>query len=190
MLDNNPDVAALLERVLSQAPHPERNHARSNSEEIKRSATRSPEEAQPWWLPGICGQTAVTTNFGQVPAQLLRVGDRVRTRSGRYLKIRHIRETKLDHQFVHGRPDARPVLIPKGSLSRGLPEQDLLLSPAQPITLVAGSNDTRVLRARDLSRGTQAVDKTVGMVAYYELQLEAEDEVCCHGVWVKATGTQ
>jgi hypothetical protein len=73
-------------------------------------------------------------------------------------------------------------------LGQGLPEHDVLLSPAQKVTVLTGFNDTRELNARDVSRGTQSVDRTLGMVAYYELHLEAADDVCCQGIWVKSAG--
>lgn len=190
MFDSNPDVSALLKRVMSQAPAPVQRRRPRHSIEADGNAIPAVEDDQEWWLPGICGQTRVTTNFGQVPAQLLRVGDRVRTRSWRYLAIKHIRVTKLDCQFVERRPDAKPVLIPRGCLDQNLPVQDVLLSPAQTVTVCSRLTTPKVTRAKDLSQSSQAVDKTLGMIVYYELQLEAEEDVCCEGIWVKSAGLQ
>ena len=190
MSNNNTDVSALLERVISQAPTPVQSSKPQPSAGVMGNADLLPDDEREWWLPGICGQTRVTTNFGQVPAQLLRVGDRVRTRSGHYLAIKKIRVTKLDCQFIEQRPDARPVLIPRGCLKQNLPSQDILLSPAQTVTFFATHTASKAIRAKDLARSSQAVDKTLGMVAYYELHLAAEDDVCCEGVWVKSAGVK
>lgn len=190
MLDNNTDVSALLERVISQAPTPVQSSRPQPSALGVGNANLLLDDDQQWWLPGICGRTRVTTNFGQVPAQLLRVGDRVLVRSGRYLAIKKISVTKLDCQFIEQRPDARPVLIPRGCLDQNLPSQDVLLSPAQTVTFFATHTASKVIRAKDLARSSQAVDKTLGMIAYYEVHLTAEDDVCCEGVWVKSAGVK
>lgn len=186
MLDDNPDVSALLKRVMSKAPEPSRDNAPKTLEPVDGKDSPDIGDTQKWWLPGICGQTRVTTNFGQVPAHLLRVGDRVKTRSGGYLKIRRIRETKLDCQFIEKRNDARPVMIPQGSLGQGQPEQHVLLSPAQEVFVTAGGISPHVLRARDLSQSSAAVDMTLGMVGYFEIHLDEQDDVCCEGIWVRS----
>lgn len=188
MLDDNPDVVALLERVMLKASGPAHDTKRRVSTEIEVASDPQSWDEREWWLPGICGQTRVTTNFGEVPAQLLRIGDRVRTRSGNYLRIRLIRTTRLDCQFMGQRPDARPVVIARGSMGQDLPARDVLLSPAQLVTLTAGLTMPRALRARDLPQGFEAVDKTLGMVAYHELILDTEDDVCCEGLWVRSAG--
>lgn len=192
MLNDDPKVSEMLERVMSRAHDPaQSSKSQPSATEHKNDTPASDcEEAREWWLPGICGQTHVTTNFGQVPAQLLRVGDRVRTSSGRYRAIKRIRETKLDSQFIERHPDARPVLIPEGALAQNLPMQDVILSPAQVIFVSMTLESPKEFRAKDLARSSQAVDKTLGMVSYFELSLDTEDNVSCEGIWVKSAGVQ
>ena len=180
------EVSELLGRVISRASVPAREPA-------NRPPTTPDDHPKPphgdgrkWELPGISGATHVTTNFGKVPAQLVRVGDHLKSRSGHYRPVLHIRETKLDSDFFVRHPEAKPVLVKRGSVGNGCPAQDVLLSPAQAVTVSAIAASPIATQARELSQSFQSVDKTLGMVAYYEFELDCPDDICCEGLWVKS----
>lgn len=154
-----------------------------------KSATSQPPEdlAQPsrvWTLPGIAGATRVSTNFGEVPAHLIRVRDKLRTREGRYLPVLRIEEYKLDEEFLRLRPEARPVLIgphASGGLKRS---GNVILSPAQLVASPSDSGDTSGVRADELSRQRVTVDSSLGRLSYFVFDLGEPTVLRCEGLWV------
>lgn len=114
----------------------------------KRSdATRQERE---WSLPGLCWNTNVTTSFGALPAQVLRLHDPLRLADGSVARIAWIDKIQLDEAFLSAYPDAQPVMIRAGALGGGQPSQDILVSPQQKL-VVQGLNYNPELRmAREL----------------------------------------
>ncbi|MEL7026392.1 MAG: Hint domain-containing protein [Pseudomonadota bacterium] len=86
-----------------------------------------------WTLPGFGPLTRITTSLGDVPAQALRKGDLVRTRSGDFKRIAWLDRIVLDEEFLSLHPDAMPVHIRPNALGRGVPSHDVYLAPRQPI---------------------------------------------------------
>lgn len=150
----------------------------------------APPEAKPqkpgqiWTLPGILGSTRVTTNFGHVPAQLVRVGDYVKARRNGYCRVTKIREHKIDEAFVASFPDARPIRIQRGAFSRGLPERDIAVSPAQTVCIETSHTREMKIKATEITALRVSFDTSLGMFAFYELVLDMPDDVLCEGVWL------
>lgn len=186
MVVSNDNVSDMLERVMSRVPKP----AEFRDNTRKAWAVRTLEAARStdpeWRLQGILAQTSVTTNFGKVPAQLIRVGDRVRTRNGRYMPVMDIHEYKLDLEYVERHAEALPVLIPTGAIDGRHPTQDVLLSPEQLVTCDGKHALPDMIRARDIPRSRRTVDPTLGLVAYFKFELEEPTEIYCEGIWVKS----
>ena len=82
---------ALVERVLKRAAVPPRKGATPSPQKAG-----SPAASGTWKLPGILSDTRITTNFGEVPAHLVRTRDRLKVRDGRYLPVLRIPSLKLD----------------------------------------------------------------------------------------------
>ena len=185
MSENEESVATLLERVMSRVPDPA--EFKELTQEPETGETRSDVEAASvdWRLPGIYASTRVTTNFGKVPAQLIRVGDVLRTRSGAFLPVRAIRDVKLDADYVERHPEAVPVLIPRGTLNGTLPTQDVLVSPAQPVLNGVEFRQSEMVEARDIVRGRRSFEVPLGTVVYYQFHLETTAEIHCEGMWVR-----
>lgn len=183
MFTSSSDVSNLLERVMSRVPAAAPQSRAPARLEDAEAALDAKHEKQ---LGGIFSQTRITTNFGKVPAHLIRVGDRVKTRSGRFLPVRKIREIKLDLEFVARHPDAMPCLLRQGAIDRKYPTQDVLLAPAQIVTLVEKNAKVPTIRASDLPQIRRTVDETLGLVAYYEFVLEEVAEIYCEGVWARS----
>jgi hypothetical protein len=175
------DDGDLLSRVLEQAA--------ATTVPPRAARPRDPGTGQPgevWTLPGILGPTRVTTSFGHVPAHLVRVGDTLRTQDGSYERVRRISDLKIDEDFLARHPEAAPVVLRRGSLEKGLPHQDVLLSPAQQVALGPNRFEARPVAAGDLSRERGGIDKSLGMMVYLRFHLDRPAQICCDGVWVAA----
>ena len=191
------DVSSMLNRVMSRAPEaaPVSKVKPWDLEDVDqpaRAAVSRPlpaVEADPVWrLQAIEGSTRVTSNFGKVPAHLLRVGDVVRTRQRRFVPIKAIREYKLDLGFLDKHPEAMPVVIPRGVLSGSVPYRDVVLSPAQIMNIGSERIRPEPVKARDVLRGRRMTDAPLGQVGYYQIILEHSDDVECDGIWVACQG--
>lgn len=179
------DVDGLISRVLEKACVPAAPQA---AERVERPKPAEPAAEGAWKLAGILGPTRVTTDFGNVPAHLVRVGDRLRTRSGAYARVDTITEIKLDEDFIVRHPEARPVRIRKNSLKMGTPIQDVCLSPAQMVGMSWDSSTRREIAAANVCSERLGIDRSLGMVAYYQFHLAAPALIHCEGIWVMSRG--
>lgn len=138
-----------------------------------------------WDFPGFGPLTRIETMSGPFPAQALRVGDRVRTRKGAFAEIRWLDRVVLDEAFLHNHPEAQPVLIPGKSLGRGLPSNDVVLSPGQRVNLDGLLMPRSSCRARELigARGGRRKSETI--VTYTMFTCARPEEVKVEGLWVK-----
>ena len=62
-------------------------------------------------LSGFAGQARVATDFGDVPIEALRVGDYVRTFSGKMVCVRKIDQVNLDDDGMRTCPSVQPIRI-------------------------------------------------------------------------------
>jgi hypothetical protein len=173
------DEAGLLSRVLAQAA-PERAAAPAPSRTVTTAA-----EAAAWRAPGILGSTRVTTSFGHVPAQLIRVGDSLKTREGSFLRVERITDLRIDEDFLARRPDAAPAVFRRNALGAGVPHQDVAVSPAQAVAVGPNRFEERLVPAAELSRERGRIDKSLGMMVYYRFHLGREALINCDGIWVE-----
>ncbi|MDU8945214.1 Hint domain-containing protein [Ovoidimarina sediminis] len=85
-------------------------------------------------IAGIGFNTRIQTDFGPVPIQLLRPGDKLKSTDGSWIRLKAMRRFGFDRSCLDHLPEARGVLFPAGSLGNGLPLQDVILAPDQRIT--------------------------------------------------------
>ncbi len=135
-----------------------------------------------WTLPGFAGKTRIRTTFGDLPIEALRVNDPVVTPEGRVLKVRRIDRIGLDRGFLLGMPSAQPILIPENALGRGLPMQDMLVSPAQEMELRSATPQAHKSRADRLTRNPLITTDFHGVMTYYTLDLGEDAIVLAEGV--------
>jgi hypothetical protein len=102
----------------------------------------APPRCTPCFTPG----AMVTTQRGEVPVQHLQAGDRVVTRDNGIQPVRWVGKTQMFLQDFQAEPHLLPVLVRQGSLGKGLPERDMMVSPNHRI-LVA--NERTSLRFAD-----------------------------------------
>ena len=138
-----------------------------------------------WNLPGILGQTHVSTTFGEVPAQLVRRRDRLRTKDGDYLPVHRIDEYKIDHEFLLYQPDAKPIVVKAGSMAGSAPSRDAFFSPGQRILRQTSGVKHVLVTARDVSSLQYALDRSVGQLSYYVFHLGRTAMIRCEGMWVQ-----
>lgn len=96
-----------------------------------------PPRVVDWYLPGILGKARVSTAFGDLPVEVLRRGDVVRTYSGATARVEAVDKIHLDEDFLRRAPRALPIRIPANSIGPGRPSNDLFVSPGQEVSLDA-----------------------------------------------------
>lgn len=126
----------------------------------------------------------ISTAMGEVYAQTLRKGDRVRTRDGGFRPIVDVKRILLDEDFLHHHPGAQPVLLRAGAFARNVPAVDTLLAPGQKIhkrqAVMAPVCDT----ASDALHKPGVIRKNEPMITYTVIHCGAPTAVCCEGLWV------
>jgi hypothetical protein len=135
-------------------------------------------------LPGFGPLTRIDTDYGPIPAQTLRVRDRVRLRSGRFCPIAHIDRFLLDEAFLDSNHEAQPVLIEPGRLGYGLPAEPVLLAPGQQLS------DRQRLPASfrtagDLLRAGFAHRRPERFLTYVTFSFAEPEDVCAGGLWFR-----
>ena len=154
--------------------------------------TRKPEEdtreSQPrrvFALPGILGPTRVTTNFGEVPAHLVRERDYLRTKDHGFLQVLRIIEYKMDEGFLKSRPDAKPVTIPRAALGPNTPVRPVHLSPGQMVLKPVKGVQHDLIPAATANARSYAFEPDGPGITYYVFQLDRPTYVRCEGMWVE-----
>lgn len=143
-----------------------------------------PDPAPGWTLPGFGPMTRIATEYGDFPAQTLRVGDRVRTRRGPLKRIVWLDRIVLDEGFLAHRPDALPILIRPGAFGAGLPARDVLVSPGQRIHPPRMQPGARPQPAGRLTAGPRILRKPETIFTYTLFHCDELVDVHVEGLWV------
>lgn len=85
--------------------------------------------------PCFCTGVQITTERGLVAIEDLAVGDKVLTVDNGYRPIRWIGNLQLDSIDLALNPKLRPVRITAGALGKGMPEQNLMVSPQHRVLI-------------------------------------------------------
>ena len=120
-----------------------------------------------------CAGTMIDTPTGEVPVEMLRIGDSVLTASGAARIIRWIGHRHLD-LTAHPKPDrAQPIRIVADAFADGVPRRDLFLSPDHAVLL-----DGVLVPAKLLVNGASVQrDTRRSAVSYYHIELDQHDVV-------------
>lgn len=149
---------------------------------IGRRPGTSPRTATPWALPGFCWNARVTTSFGEMPVQGLRLRDPVRLANGTCLPVAWIDRIHLDGEFLRFHPDAQPVLISAGALGMNRPRGDLLVSPQQRVALGSGYGPQVFRLARDLTNRPGIMRQPQFDLTYFRFHCDAPAVAMVEGV--------
>ena len=146
-------------------------------------ATSEPQ-AVDWYLPGFSGKARISTTFGDLPMEALRLRDTVRTYSGATARVQLVDKIHLDAELIRQHQSALPIRIPAHSFGPGKPLRDLVVSPGQEIC-----PDAHVaavfLKARDL-RGRFYLDLTQSAgLTYYRFHCGEPAILRVEGIWIR-----
>ena len=151
------------------------------------SSLVQPEKIEPkldWYLPGFLGKSRVSTLFGDLPIEALRVRDDLRTYSGAGARVQVVDKIHLDAEFIRDHQSALPIRIPANAFGPGRPAQDMLLSPGQEICSDAhvATHFTKAEQYR--GRFTPDLTQSTGLT-YYRFHCGVPTIVKVDGIWVR-----
>jgi hypothetical protein len=155
-------------------------------QDVGRQKERASEvrRAADWYLPGFIGKARVSTAFGELPIEALRLRDELRTFTGVSASVQAIDKIHLDQEFLQTRAFALPIRIPMNAFGPGRPSAGFLVSPGQEIcadTHVASSfSPAKTLSSQftlDLSLATG--------LTYYRFHCGAPTIIRVEGIWVR-----
>lgn len=160
--------------------------ARDTFREVRQSISN---EAQlpgqvDWNVQGVLSNAHVATVFGDVPIELLRPRDTIRTYSGKMATVEVVDKLHLDKDFITRAPCALPIRIPANSIAPGRPSADLYVSPVQEISL-----DVHVATAfhgaRSLSSRFRMELSFATGFTYYRFHCGEPTIVLVNGIWLR-----
>ena len=115
---------------------------------------------------GLLGSTRVATSFGEVPAQLLRKRDMVRTIGGQFLPVLSVKQISFDEEFLSFHPEAHPIMVRAGAFGPDRPKKDAYFAPEQLITSDARSS-SNFKRVVDLTGNPKVLRSPTFPISYY-----------------------
>lgn len=130
----------------------------------------------------------ITTSEGVKPLWRLEVGDEVLTRSHGLQTVQWVQRVDLDWQALRKTPALRPVVIRRGCLGPGLPEDDITLSPCHRLLppLGMGDEDPALISAAQFcAREKQPLVEAMG-ASYVHFFCAEQVLVQINGLWVEA----
>lgn len=137
-----------------------------------------------WHLPGFGGKARISTTFGDLPIEALRLRDDIRTYSGATARVQIVDKFHLDEDFIRKHQSALPIRVPANSFGPGRPMHDLVLSPGQDVCPDAHVA-SHFLKARDLrNRFSSDLTQPAGMT-YFRFHCGEPTIVRVEGIWVK-----
>jgi len=124
-----------------------------------------------------CRGTLIATENGETPVEALKIGDRVRTASGRFRAVRWIGRRSYSGRFASGNRDVLPVVFRSGSLGTGLPKRDLMVSPLHAMFL-----ENTLIPAVLLVNGVTILQaEAMDEVSYFHVELATHDVLLAEG---------
>jgi fibronectin-binding autotransporter adhesin len=121
--------------------------------------------------------TRILSEYGEVPIESLRAGDRVLTLREGLQPIRWIGRRTYCDDFVSDNPEVQPILIRAGALAAGIPHRDLWVSPEHALYV-----EGLLIAAHDLVNGVSIImDTSARDVAYLHLEFDEHQVIFAEG---------
>jgi hypothetical protein len=146
-----------------------------------------PLRSSPCFTPG----AMITTQRGELPIEMLEVGDRVITRDNGIQPVRWVGKSQMFLQDFQAEPHLLPVLIRQGSLGKDLPERDMMVSPNHRILVANERTSLRfserevLVSAKHLSvPGVHTVQSSG--TTYIHFLCDRHEVVLVNGIWTES----
>ncbi|MFV2053690.1 Hint domain-containing protein [Aliiroseovarius sp. YM-037] len=137
-----------------------------------------------WTIDGIAGQTRVSTSFGDVPSELLRKNDMVRSISGDFKRIVWIDRIRLDEGFMSRHPEAYPIHIRANAFGKGIPARDIEVSPCHRLRVDRFTNGSVV--AESLLHRPGVTRAPHPHVTYTQFHCDGDTMVKVENLWAES----
>ncbi len=141
----------------------------------------------PCFTPG----TLIATQRGELPVEILRAGDRVITRDNGIQPVRWIGKCQMFAHDFQADPHLLPILIRQGSLGKGMPDRDMMVSPNHRI-LVPSDRTSLLFKEREVlvaAKHLTAVGvSSVGSAGttYVHLMCDRHEVILANGIWAES----
>lgn len=139
-------------------------------------------------VPCFCAGTMIRTPTGDRPVETLQVGDLITLSSGESKPLRWIGHRLIEPSLARDQ-DLWPVRIKKGTFGRGLPHDDLLVSPNHRLLIASPNNElyfgeVEVLVAAKFLTDTAGVERETDLpqITYYHMLFEHHEIVVSNGM--------
>ncbi len=127
--------------------------------------------------PCYCRGTRILTERGEIPVELLVIGETVVTRKNVARPIKWIGRRSYSGRFAQSGRVALPICIKANALDENLPRRDLWISPNHAMYL-----DGVLIEARDLVNGVSIVQpERLENVEYFHVELDSHDVIIAEG---------
>ena len=124
-----------------------------------------------------CRGTRIRTPRGEVPIEMLHVGDAVTTLSGEARTIRWIGKRRYSATAAAGNVEVLPVRLRAGALGEGLPLRDLWVSPEHAMFI-----DGMLIPAQALINGASIIqEQSAAEVVYLHVEFDTHDVIFAEG---------
>jgi len=136
-----------------------------------------------WKSPGFHRLCRVSTSFGDLPVEALRLRDQVKTLSGAYKQVQWIDKIRLDADFLRRHPEAHPIQLRARSLGGTQPGKNMLVSPGQMLhaTGLIGNIKKGMAAEFDGYPSINRLQQTE--ITYYRFHCGEPETVCIEGAW-------
>jgi hypothetical protein len=121
--------------------------------------------------------TRIAAERGEVPVEMLAVGDRVRTRDGSLCPIVWIGRRRVDCRRHKEPRVVWPVRVLADAISDGVPRRDLFLSPDHAIL-----SDEVLIPVKHLINRATVAQMPLDEVTYYHIELARHDVLLAEGL--------